>query len=70
MEIKATIDLDDVFAQYDETVAQLIVDELKAAIKKEVRSNLKDDPNLKKMIRLIQNDATKKVIASLTEVGE
>lgn len=64
MDIKATIDLDKIFtgSDWDTTVAEIIADELKFAIKSEIRKSIKEDPLLKETIAKLKKVAGQRIL--------
>ena len=63
-EITATINLDNMFAdEWGTTVSALVIEELKYAIKREIRTAIKDDVKLKQAITKVR----KRVIEQMME---
>ena len=68
MKIEAVVDLDDIFVGggWDTTIAEIVRDELKAVIRKEIKGAVSSDPKLKRAIAAIQKRAAEQIIAAMT----
>ena len=69
MKIKAIIDLDELCSgrEWGETVTQIIEEELKVEVRKQIKAAIKDSSNLKKAMKLVQNEAAERIIEELTK---
>lgn len=67
MDLNFKVDLDSIFVggEWETTVGEIIKDELRAAIKAEVKRGLKNNPLLQKAVKAVQNEAAKKIIESM-----
>ena len=68
MKLDVQIDLDElVIDEWDTTVSQLVLQELKSEITREVKKAIKEDKQLKKAIALIRDAAAGQIIKSMTK---
>ena len=68
MKIEAIIDLDEIMvAEWDTTVAAMVRDELKAEIKREIRTAIKHDPKLKQAVKKIQTRYAEQIIEAMNK---
>ena len=67
MKLTAEIDLDDIFSgdHWGTMIGEIVRDELKAAIKIEIKASIRKDPQLKKAVKRLQNLASQRIIEAI-----
>ncbi len=66
MKIEAILNLDEVVVdEWETTVSEIVLSELKCEIIRQVKTAVKNDPKLKKAIRAIQTRAAEQIIAAM-----
>ena len=65
--IKIELDLDKIWldSDWDTTIGSILRDELKLAIRNEVRRDIKNDPQLKKVVGLFRKKAIMQAIEAI-----
>lgn len=67
MKLDIQLNLDDLFGFDDESVGTIIREEVKAVVRKELATALKNDPKLKEMINKMQRLAVQRAIDALSK---
>lgn len=67
MKLEIQLNLDDLFGFDDESVGTIIREEVKAVVRKELATALKNDPKLKEMINKMQRLAVQRAIEALSK---
>jgi len=67
MEIETKISLDMISDEWGTKVSELVIEELKLAIKKEVKKAIQNDESLKKAIKAIQKSAAEQIINAMNK---
>jgi hypothetical protein len=68
IEMKIELDLDKIeVGDWNESIANIIRDEIKLVVHSEIRRSLKDNPDLKKAIKVMQQKAAESLLGMVSK---